>query len=84
MHIAEDELQQRILSVLAKKGFVRAENITLDTPIKDLGLDSLDTIQILFTLEEELGIEIEAEGFRDVTTLREIFDMISGSVATAH
>ena len=84
MYIAEEELQTRVFSVLSKYGFVPSETVTLDTPIKDLGLDSLDTIQILFALEEELGIEIEGEGFRDVSNVRQIFGMISLAVAGAH
>lgn len=33
--------------------------ITMDSRLKDLGLDSLDTVEMLMNLEEKIGKEIE-------------------------
>jgi acyl carrier protein len=37
------------------------ETITEDTTFESLGIDSLDTVEMVMQLEEELGIEIELE-----------------------
>ncbi len=44
----------------ARYGFERAE-ITMETGLRELGLDSLDVIDILVELEEQTGKEIELE-----------------------
>ncbi len=43
-----------------KYGFERTE-ITMETGLRELGLDSLDVIDILVELEEKVGTEIELE-----------------------
>ena len=43
-----------------KYGFERTE-ITMETGLRELGLDSLDVIDILVELEEKVGAEIELE-----------------------
>ena len=48
-----------LADVLAEKyGFERSE-ITMESGLRELGLDSLDVIDILVELEEQIGKEIE-------------------------
>ena len=50
-----------LADVLASKyGFERSE-ITMESGLRELGLDSLDVIDILVELEEQIGKEIELE-----------------------
>ncbi|MGI6751771.1 MAG: acyl carrier protein [Anaerovoracaceae bacterium] len=37
---------------------IAVEDITQDTKFEDLGIDSLDTVEILMDIEEELGIQL--------------------------
>lgn len=43
-----------------------------DTPISELGIDSLDFFEIILHLEEEFGIKIPIEELDDKVTLRAI------------
>ena len=36
-------------------------DITMDSSFRDLGIDSLDTVEMLMNLEDKLGKEIELE-----------------------
>ncbi len=36
--------------------------ITRETTFESLGIDSLDTVEMVMKLEEDLGVEIELEG----------------------
>lgn len=37
---------------------IAASDVTPDTTFEDLGIDSLDTVEILMDLEEELGTQL--------------------------
>ena len=63
-----------LADVLASKyGFERSE-ITMASGLRELGLDSLDVIDILVELEEQIGKEIELE--QKVETVGELVQYI--------
>ena len=63
-----------LVEVLASKyGFERSE-ITMESGLRELGLDSLDVIDILVELEEQIGKEIELE--QKVETVGELVQYI--------
>ncbi|KAL7058390.1 hypothetical protein AAHC03_017051 [Spirometra sp. Aus1] len=52
-------LEQRVLNVCKSYDKINPEKITLDSHfMKDLGLDSLDHIEVIMELENEFGLEI--------------------------
>ncbi|MCQ2430514.1 MAG: acyl carrier protein [Clostridia bacterium] len=62
-----------VRQALAKQLRVPAENITPASRIKeDLGADSLDVLQLLMTIEEELGITIPDEALAEFRTVSDI------------
>ena len=52
-------------------------NITEDTSFKELELDSLDTIELIMQLEEELGVTIDID--EDVQTVGELIKVIEAA-----
>lgn len=53
------------------------ESISLDLSLKDdLGLDSLDVIELLMILEEDFNVEINIEDLVDITTIRDACDVL--------
>lgn len=66
-------MQERIIDVLAKQLRIDPSEITADSSIMDdLGADSLDLVEILMTLESEMGITISDE---DALTLKTVGDV---------
>ena len=53
---------ERIAAYLSKQLEVPVENITEDTTFDSLNFDSLDAVEMLMDLEDELNIELEVEG----------------------
>ncbi|KAK9066354.1 hypothetical protein SSX86_013676 [Deinandra increscens subsp. villosa] len=47
-----------------------------DSKFSTLGADSLDTVEIVMTLEEEFGISVEEENSQNITTVQEAADLI--------
>ena len=67
-----NDLTQRVISVVAKTQRIAPEKISPDATFEELGLDSLDSINILFALEEEFNVDIPVENTRDIRSIRQI------------
>jgi len=71
--ISSEELLTKVQPIIAKELDVPIEKVTPQARfVADLGADSLDTVELILCLEEELGIQIptvEAEKFKAVSDL---------------
>ena len=52
---------EKVQEMLAKHLDVEPSTITMESTFEDLGVDSLDTVEMVMDLEESLGIELELE-----------------------
>ena len=52
---------EKIAKYLADQLDLSADEITADTTFESLGVDSLDTVEMVMDLEDELGVELELE-----------------------
>jgi len=69
-----DPVVQAVVSALAEVKHVPPERIGLDTSLADLGMDSLDTITMLFELETRLDISIPDDAAKSVRTVGDVVD----------
>jgi acyl carrier protein len=53
-----DSTQDAIFAIIAKEAHIPLEKITLASTLKDLEIDSLDVVQIIFELEDRFGITL--------------------------
>jgi acyl carrier protein len=67
-----DEFVQRIISCIAAAQHIPPESITLDSTFEELGIDSLDGLQLLFEIESEFGISISDDAARQVRSIRDM------------
>lgn len=67
----------KVKSLIASQLGISEDKLTEDSRlIEDLGADSLDTVEMLMTLEEEFGIAIPDEEAMTLTTVKSIVDLI--------
>ncbi len=52
---------EAIAELIAERNDCDVSEITMDSSFRDLGIDSLDTVEMLMNLEDRLGKEIELE-----------------------
>jgi len=71
------ELEQKILSIIREQKTL-PEEIRPDLQLAELGIDSLDALNILFALEEAFGITIPDEQARQMKTVDDMVTMIQG------
>lgn len=70
-----EDLTQRVLNVIATVKRVPREKVTPESSFEELGIDSMDGVEILFALENEFDITIPDE---DAKTIRSIRQMAEG------
>ena len=51
---------EKVKALLADHLEMDESEITMETTFEDLGVDSLDTVEIMMEMEDEFGIEIKA------------------------
>ena len=75
--ITRYEVINRAFEALGTVTTLQGSNITLESSFqKDLGLDSLDTVEALVALEEEFDLEIPDKIADDIKTVGEAVDYI--------
>ena len=52
------------------------QELTLDSNFKDLGIDSLDLVDLVFALEEEIGTQFEDDELLKIKTVRDLCKLI--------
>jgi acyl carrier protein len=69
-----ESLEETVVSALAEVKHIPRERVTLDSTLTQLGLDSLDTITLLFELESRLQIAVPDEAAKSVRSVRDIVE----------
>ena len=70
-----DELIERVRKVIATSKRIPEDRVTIDSAFEELGIDSMDAVEILFALENEFDISIPDE---EVKTVRNVRQMVEG------
>jgi acyl carrier protein len=72
-----DELFDKMKKLIAEKLEIDESKITLESSFRqDLGADSLDTFELVYAIEEELGIEVPDEKANEFETVKDALDFI--------
>ena len=71
---------EKFIAMLKEK--VTGKEVTLDSNLKDLGIDSLDLVESLMSIETELDIEFSDEEMMSFTTVGDVFNVIETKVSS--
>jgi acyl carrier protein len=78
-----DELTEKVLSAIATTKRIPREQVTVDSTLEGLGMDSLDQLNLLFALESDFNISIPDEEAKSIRTVREMVEGVRKLVAGA-
>lgn len=83
-----DQLERQVIDLIAQKKRLPADTITLDSTFLELGIDSLDGMDLLFAFEETFNISIPDEIAQKMKSVREAVDglrrvVVTGSAAAS-
>lgn len=78
------DIEAKIIQFIASKvENIDASAVTAASQFKDLGLDSMDTVQLLFDAEEEFGVTFNGDEMKNLQTVGDIIDYINSHPPTA-
>lgn len=81
--ITQEDVYNKIKSVLMDEFEVEEDAVSMDANLfTDLELDSLDAIDLMVTLDKELGIEIKTEEMQDMRTIEDVCKFVLSSIST--
>ncbi|MCR4789972.1 MAG: acyl carrier protein [Treponemataceae bacterium] len=72
-----DELFVKMQKLIAEKLEIDESKITMDSSFRqDLGADSLDVYELVYAIEEEVGVKIPDEKATEFETVRDAYEFI--------
>ena len=69
---------EKIQSYLANQLDISPDDITPETTFESLGSDSLDTVEMVMDLEEQLGVDLELE--EKLSTVGELVEFVASKL----
>lgn len=77
----QEEVYEKVKSVLMDEFEVEADTISMEANLfTELGLDSLDAIDLMVTLDNELSIDLKTEEMQDLRTIKDVCDFVLSSL----
>ena len=65
---------EKLQGIMEEHLSIERDEIKLDSTFQSLGIDSLDTFQLIIEIEEEFGIEVESP--ENMKTIKDVVDYI--------
>jgi acyl carrier protein len=80
--VSNNEIIAKVNSLM-QQGFEVPEEklIPTATVFEDLGLDSLDAVDMLVNLEDRLGVKVDVEKLKGIRTLQDVYNLVSDLTA---
>ena len=79
--------QDRVIAIIAEQAVLEPSDVTLDSTLEDLGIDSLGLVESIFAIEEAFDIQVpfnanepEKSAF-DISNVASIIAAVEGLVA---
>ena len=68
------DLIERVLRIIADNQRKDVSLVTVDSSFEELGIDSMDAVNIVFALENEFGINVPDEEMKNIRSVRDIVE----------
>ncbi|WP_190232806.1 acyl carrier protein [Streptomyces avicenniae] len=78
--IATTPVFQRITTILDEKFGIPREDVTPDTVLDDIELDSLALIEVGLALQKQLGAQVRTEDLSGSATVADLYELVNTAV----
>jgi acyl carrier protein len=80
--LSDDAIESRIFAIIAKQAKLDVATIRPQSTLKDLGVASLDAIEVIFDIEEAFDITFPDQGTNfDTDTVQHLIDAVHAARA---
>ncbi|MEO8217496.1 MAG: acyl carrier protein [Acidobacteriota bacterium] len=80
--MTRSEIEEKIVDIVNNQKTLPPDAVQPDTPLADLGIDSLDALNIIFEVEEAFGVTVSDETARTMRTPNDIVSAIEELLPT--
>lgn len=79
----QQDIFPRIQAIFADYFIIDESDVSFSKTMEDLGLDSLDMVEIIFAIEEEFEIEMDFEEYEEMKTVGDLVASITSKFSAA-
>jgi acyl carrier protein len=83
MGAVADNLERRVIEIIAKRKHLDPAGLAADTTFEQLGIDSLDAADLLFAFEDDFGIVVPDDVARSMRSVGQVVEGLRGLNAGA-
>ena len=70
-------IQEKLTQILVEEFEIEAELISPEADLReDIGIDSLDVVDMVVVINEEFGIKLQAQDFKGVKTFGQLVELL--------
>lgn len=70
-------VEEKVIEIIAREQHLEPGKVTIDSTFAELGIDSLDGVNILFALEEEFKIDIPDVVAQNMKSVRQVVESLT-------
>jgi acyl carrier protein len=78
--VTRAEVQQQLIAIVRQEKDIPEDLLSGDTELAAAGIDSLDSLTILFAIEEHFGISIPDTAARAMKTFGDMVDVVTAEL----
>ncbi len=77
----KQDIEKTLKESIARQKMLSVDDIHLDDTLESLGITSLDSISLVFDIEDKYGIEVPNEDLKQLHTVRDIVEGVERLLA---
>lgn len=74
--MTREEIERKLTDIVRAEKNIPDDQLTPETPLAGVGIDSLDSLTILFAIEEQFHISIPDDQARAIVTFKDMIDAV--------
>lgn len=71
------DVEAKVIEIIVREQHLDPSTVTIDSTFEELGIDSLDGVNILFALEEEFKIDVPDAVAQNMRSVRQVVDSLT-------
>lgn len=76
--MTEQEIEQKVRSILVSEFEIDGASLTPDTNLfTELDLDSIDAVDLIVRLQQEVGKKVDPADFKSIRTLKDVVSAVA-------
>ena len=69
-----DSIESQVIAIIAQKKKLDPTAVSIDSTFEQLGVDSLDAADLLFTFEDSFGLVVPDDAAQSMKSVRQVVD----------